>query len=315
MRKLLLLIGFGLAVSASAQTSAYQSADSTTSIFLDNAKANVLFNVSDSKFDIGYLHEEAGHWAKQWGLDFTGKPSGNLSTQIFQKGSTPPSLGGSASFGFHGLSNDPDKILTTDCDDRQKKDKDGNIVHKHGCGIIADDWGLIQVTYSRSSFSTSPDGLVAPQKQKFDAFKGLLVYNALVGAKSSSFIFGGAVGIERKNNLDKLTSVTFNTPVVQTTTGSATFEADKQANGYVGAYKKFIGAPIYSDVVFVPGKVPWLSVDAFTRSNAAHNNRSIEGGVGVFIARPNAPTAVLGGISLAWKNGTPSIGVVAGWSF
>jgi len=41
------------------QTSAYQDADGTSSIFLANAKASITYNVSDSKFNIGYLYEPA----------------------------------------------------------------------------------------------------------------------------------------------------------------------------------------------------------------------------------------------------------------
>ena len=43
-----------------AQTSAYQSADGNTSIFLGNAKGSAIFNVSNTQFDLGYLHEGTG---------------------------------------------------------------------------------------------------------------------------------------------------------------------------------------------------------------------------------------------------------------
>jgi hypothetical protein len=317
MKQLLIISSLMASVSVFAQTSAYQSSDSNTSIFLDNAKANILFNVSDSKFDIGYLHEEAGFRKMQWGFDLTGKPSSNLSTQLFQKGSTPPALGGSASFGYHGLSLDLDNILTSDCASRQGKElgADGKPIHRHGCGIIADDWALVQVTYSRSSFSTAPDGQTAPLKRTFDGYKAIAAYNGLIGVGGSSMLIGGAVGVERKNNLDNLKSVEFDTPLVQAATGSSAVQTVTQAAGYVGAYKKLIGAPVYSDVIFVPGKLPWLSIDAFTRSDLAHSDRYVEGGIGLFLAQPSSATKVLGGLSLAWKNGAPTLAFVAGWSY
>src|SRR5579872_6884187 len=118
-----------------AQTSAYQTADSTTSIFLQNSAANIIYNVSDNKFDIGYLHEGGGHATLLYGFDFVGKPSSNLSTQIFQTGSTPPSLGGSASIGIHApFAKDPTDQKPTD--------------------RLRDDWALIQFSYTRQSFTT-----------------------------------------------------------------------------------------------------------------------------------------------------------------
>src|SRR5215472_11597404 len=115
---------------AFAQTSAYQTADSNTSIFLTNANANLIFNVSDTKFTVGYLHEEAGRRTLLFGFDLSGTPSASLSTQIFQKGPNPPALGGAASIGLHSMF-----ALAPDC---QSPD-----------GHLRDDWALIQFTYSR----------------------------------------------------------------------------------------------------------------------------------------------------------------------
>jgi hypothetical protein len=276
------------------QTSAYQSSDGNTSIFLNNAKASLIFNVSDAKFDLGYLHEGAG---KSWlyGLEATGKPSSDFST-IFQKGKTPPAVGGSASFGRH-------QPFSKDLTQQTAKDR------------LRDDWALLQLTYTRSTFDTATTSTSPVQPRRFDGYRALAVYNALVNAPGASMLLGAAAGIQRMNNTDQLTSATILTPLVQSAPGVPAFEAVRETDGYVGIYQKYLAAPVYSDVVWIPKSLPWLDFDAFTRSNTAHFSRYIEGGLGIFLAKPDNPTQVLGGLSLAWKNGTPAIGFVAGWAF
>jgi len=276
------------------QTSAYQSAEGNTSIFLDNAKANMVFNVSDTKFDLGYLHEGAG---KSWlyGFDVTGKPSSDFST-IFQKGKTPPAAGGSVSVGRH-------KPFSKSLDDQTEA------TH------LRDDWALLQFTYTRSIFDTAESATAEPQQQRFDGYRALAAYDALVNAPGASMLLGFATGIERSNNVDQLKQTTVITPLVQSASGIASFEAAQQTPGYVGAYRKYLAAPIYTDAVWIPKALPWIDLDAFTRSNAAAFDRYIEGGIGIFIAKRDNPTQVLGGLSLGWKNGTPTLSFVAGWSF
>ena len=46
------------------QTTAYQDASGNSSIYLANAKANITYNVSDSKFTIGYLFEPSADRAE-----------------------------------------------------------------------------------------------------------------------------------------------------------------------------------------------------------------------------------------------------------
>jgi hypothetical protein len=285
----------GLPCLLCAQTSAYQSADGDTSVFLANAKASLIFNVSNTQFDLGYLHEGSG---KSWlyGFDATGKPSSDFST-IFQKGKLPPSAGGSAALGYH-------HPISKDLDRQDKNTR------------LRDDWALLQLTYTRSSFETAVNSLTEPEKWTFDGYRVLAAYDALVNAPGASLLLGAAAGVQRQNNLDALKPATISTPLAVSAPGIPPFEVTQQASsGYFGAYRQFMGAPVYTDAVWIPKGLPWLDIDAFTRSDVAHTNRYFEGGVGIFLAKPENPTQVLGGISLGWKNGTPTIGLVAGWSF
>ena len=295
-----------LTAGAWAQTSAYQTADGNTSVFLNNAKASLVFNVSDVKFDAGYLHEGAGTPLKdglnpkslEYGFDLVGKPSSSLENQVFQKGSAPPSFGALASIGYHS----PFADLST------------QTPQSH----LRDDWALVALSYTRSTFTTVVGASSEPVKQYFDGFRILPAYNALLnlsGENGVGMILGVAAGVERTNNVDELTPVTISTPVLQSGAGLPPFSVVTQTSGYLGPYEKLYAAPIYTDAVLIPKRASWVDFDFFTRSNAAHADRYVEGGLGVFIARPEEPTKVLGGLSVGWKNGAPTYAVVCGFAF
>jgi hypothetical protein len=287
-----LLIGLIAVVAALAQTSAYQSTDSNSSIILNNQAGNVIFNVADTKFTAGFLHEPLGPGVL-WGVSLFGKPSANVSSQIFNT-TTQQSVGGTVSAGRHVLLSSNPKFHLTD------------------------DWWVFQVTYNRTATELVTDADTLPQKRTFDGLKGMLTYNAFTHVEKVTLLFGASAGASKSNNVDQLTPVTVNTPVLQSAAGvTPPFEVDKSSSAYSGGYRTYIGAPIYSDFVVLPhnNRIKWLSLDLFTRSNAAHVNRYVEGGVGLFIAQHEKPTKVLGGITLAWKNGASTLGIVAGWAF
>jgi hypothetical protein len=291
MKRYLLLIAALASAPLWAQTSAYQSADGDTSILLYNSPANLVFNISDTKFDVGYLHQGGGKgW--QYGADITGKPSSDLGPQLTQRGSSPSAIGGSFTFGRHSPFTDIATIDPT----------------RLG---LRDDWLVLQGSYSRSTFNTVADGTVTVHSQRFDGVKAMAIYNALVRGPGMALLIGGAAGVSRTNNLGDMTSVTVATTLAQSS-GVSILQED---TAYYGTYKTSIGAPIYSDFVAVPNGLKWLDIDAFFRANPAKVNRYFEGGVGAFVADHSNVSKVLGGVSMGWKNGDPTISLVAGWSF
>lgn len=298
--KRLSLIAFAAALSATgwAQTSAYQSADGNTSIFVGNAKASLIFNVSDASFDGGYLHEGA-YKSLEYGFDFTGKPSSSLSGQIFQTGSTPPAFGASGSIGRHAI--------------WSKRLKDQTDTTR-----LRDDWGLIRFTYTKSTFTTVESSSAEPVKQHFNGYRVMPSYNALLslwGDNGIGLFLGAAAGVQGTNNASQMKQVTITTPVLQSATGIAPYQVVTQTTGYLGTYQTQGWAPVYSDAVLIPKKASWIDLDLFTRSNAAHAGRYVEGGIGVFLAEPKSPTKIQGGVSIAWKNGAPTYAIVGGFAF
>lgn len=343
-----------------AQTSAYQDSDGNTSIYIVNAKANLTYNVSDTKFTVGYLHEPSGARREkvadlqpkldktevdifkaqkvvsdahdksdqdaeavakaklslledqksnyqseidrakekhrcmrcEYGVNFSGKPSADLATQIFKNGNSPASVGGGGSFGWHGVG-------VKDIFDANPKD------------VLTDAWVLINFTYTKSTFDTIPASATTAITQHFNGFTFLPVYNALLNIPHFNLLTGFGAGVNRTNNVSDLTKVSVTTSSAQ----SGLVNVVQQKDAYQGTYTTGIGVPIYSDFVFIPKFANWLGIDAFERAQILATNRSAEGGVGIFVAKPKAPAAVLGGISVGWKDGDRTIAMVAGWSF
>jgi hypothetical protein len=331
IKRTLALLLMSCATSALCQTSAYQDTDSNTSIYLQDSKTSLVYNVSDAKFTIGYMTEpllsrqqaaaekyhkdlqdpdtvspqttaadkkdedklakelENSNWSRaQVGLHFSGKPSTDLTGQILQSSNSPASVTGGAYLGVHGLA--------------------GSGLKKYA----PDDWLTVNVDYTRSTFDTVVTSSTSPVSQHFNGFAVSPAWDILwTHIPKVTLLSGVSIGINRTNNTGDLKKVEIDTS--QATSGTVSIV--KQQDAYLGNYSASVGLPIYSDFVFIPTGASWLSFDAFERANVVSSVRYAEGGVGVFIAKPSKPTDVLGGISIAWKDGKSTIAVVAGWTF
>jgi hypothetical protein len=257
-------------------------------------------NVDDAQAAVNKIDAEITTASKtgkcprcEFGVAVSGKPSTNLTSQFFQNSNSPASVTGGGSFGLH-------RLLSKDIFDPKAADDP-----------ISDDWFLLNVSYTGSTFDTVATGATTTTTQHFNGFTILPTYNMLTGTSWFSLLAGVAGGVTRTNNSGSLTKVEITTS--QGSSGTTSVVSQKDA--YQGTYQESIGVPIYSDFVFFPVKAPWLTFDAFERANVVSTNGYSEGGVGVFFAKPTNPTAVLGGLSVDWKNGKREIAVVAGWSF
>jgi hypothetical protein len=332
---LLLIVTLGITTALYSQTSAYQDTDGNTSIYLRDPKANLTFNVSDTKFTVGYLATinemrrdnlvnraaKETDPAKQQvmqkqidalnesmkntklgrsaiGVHFSGKPTTDLTGQILQSSSSPASVSGGLFYGIHRLG-----AKTLKVQDEDEKE--------HHPDHLRDDWFILNVNYSRSTFNTVANDSTTPVSQHFDGFDILPSYNRQVDIGAFTLIAGVSGGVNRTNNTGDLKKVEIDT--TEATSGTVSVVSQKDA--YLGAYKESIGVPIYSDFVFISKGLNWLSFDAFERANVVSTNGYAEGGAGVFIAKPDKPTEVLGGVSIGWKDGKSTIAIVAGWTF
>jgi hypothetical protein len=299
MRALLYATCLGAVYSwaALAQQSAFQSGDGRTSVYLDSSAAVV--NFTDTKFSVGYI-DRTSDKKLFTGFELFAKASSGITTLLVQKIKVPEA-GGDFSLGEHHL-------LSAKPLDPQKK--------------VSDDWLLLDVGYSRSSaYVQSAPGSANSSQRSFDRYRLIADYNALFNTPKLDILLGVAAGAERRNNLDDLTQVTFETSVVPAAAGSAATVQKTQA-GYSGQYRQYVAAPIYTDVLLIlpssitlPGIGSRIGIDGFTRSDVAAFNRSVDGGLGLFLTKKDAPTKVQGGLSASWNGGKVRIALVAGLNF
>ena len=281
--------------SAFAQQSAFQSGDGQTSIYLNHPAATI--NFGDSKVSFGYVNRHSERKVF-WGFEVFGKASTGVTTLFSSNKPKIPEGGGDFVFGFY----DPFNLSPGD--------------HP---SLFVDDWWLVDVGYSRSSFYVSAVPTpIDSANRAFDRFRTVTAYNALV---NGYFAFGIAAGAERRNNLDDLKKVTFETVLVPAPVGSAN-SVVKTQSGFFGNYREYIAAPVYTDLLFVlPPKVKipkldyQIGIDAFTRSDVAAFNRSTDGGLGIFLTEKGKPTKVIGGLSVSWNGGKTTVAVVASYNF
>jgi len=294
-----------ISLPARSQQSAFQSGDGQTSIYLGTGGAAATFNSADTKVSIGYLNRHSEKW-RLWGYEVYAKASSGITT-VFSSKLKIPEGGGDFIFGWHPTGSG----ASTGGTGRPLKDAEPS--------STKDQWAIIDVGYSRSAFYAS-DVAQPPSSAKryFDRFRLVGVWNRKF---SDNVLFGFAAGAERRNNLDDLTPITFETTVLSAPSGGTTSIVKTQA-GFLGNYREYIAAPIYTDLLFilpskitVPGFGYHVAIDGYTRSDVAAPNRSADGGIGVFLTKKGAVTRPVGGLSASWNGGKVRVAFVASYNF
>ena len=136
-------------------------------------------------------------------------------------------------------------------------------------------------------------------------------WNLALQGPGFNYLLGFSSGVSETNNVSNLKKVSIET----TESSNGTTSIVQSQDAYLGDYSTSVNVPIYSDFVFIPKHLEWLSFDAFERSNVLKTTRFAEGGIGLFLAQPQQATKVLGGLSIGWKDGARTIAIVGGWTF
>jgi hypothetical protein len=319
---------------ARAQT-VFQDADGESSIFLRDNGGFARVNVAEKKISLGYLFDR-GDDTPHFGFEISGKRSGDLAS-IFKGGVPGNEAEIKASVGKRFLLADAPNPRTA-----------GQIIVRR----VTMDWLTFEGSYKRSSYNlVTPGNVFANQvrKQNFDGFSATLGYNMLIdlqalkggagsgGAASggtsgggasddddddknktpSSMIVGFSAGVKRRNNAGDLDEVEVEDVIFPVTDGTVQRRVISTQQALLGDYKESIAAPINGDVVYFPGHFDGrMALDFFFRSNVGEGDRNFVPGVGLFITKSrDTPTKVLGGISIAVRDGKAQVGLVAGFHF
>ena len=262
-----------------AQQSMFESGDGRTSLYLRQPAAAV--NFGDSKASLAYVHDYSKP-ALIYGASAYATANSGISSLFSSDKAKAPEGGVSGIVGF-------------------RLDKK----HTDGTGDISmfNNRFLVDGGYGRSSFYLYPTGATpsaAVSKTNFNRFRAIGVWNL----RTDSWVFGLASGAERRNNLSELKSVNLDTVVLAAPSGGTSSLVKSQA-GYYGVYKTYVAAPVYQDALWeLP---PWkdkhfgidgrFAIDFLTRSDVASVNRSVSGGLGLFIVDKKDPYKVIGGIT------------------
>jgi len=281
---------------SSAQQSLFQSSDGQSAVYLRQSSAT--FNLGDSKGSIGYIHR-INIKPTFWGFEGYATANSGVTSLFSSDKPKAPEGGGDFTVGRHYVF----------------------VPMPHaGDKVRGEDWWLIDVGYGRSSFYLYPQGSAPAantSKTNFDRFRAVAAYNYFT---SGNLIAGIAAGAERRNNLSDLTSVSVETVIVPAPAGSQSSIVKTRA-GYYGHYKKYVAAPIYTDILFYPGHatVPGfgnrISLDFFSRSDVAAPNRSSSGGLGVFMFKKEDPLTPIGGISASFNGTKVQVALTVGFTF
>ena len=278
------------AAPAAAQKSAFQSGNGQTSLYLDGGSA-VTANFADTKVSLGQVFRQAIP-KFTWGYEAYFKASSGSST-LFSSKIKVPEGGADVVVGWHPLVR---RWETT----------------------TRDNWLLFDIGYSRSAFyvAAAPPGSVDDAKRYFDRIRAIAAYNHKF---SDNVLLGVAAGAERRNNLDDLTEVKFQTAVAPAPAGGSV-SAVKSKDGFLGDYREYVAAPVYTDLLYLlTRKLTVLksrvAIDGFTRFDVAAPHRSADGGVGIFLTDPKKPTRVRGGLSASWNEGKVRVALVASYNF
>jgi hypothetical protein len=281
MRLLLLLVAAAAPSCMFAQQSMFESGDGRSALYL--RQSAVAVNFGDSKANFGYVHNYSSNpWFYAAGAYAT---SNSGVTSLFSSDKPKAPEGGVD--GVLGVRYDP----PPNCDN---------------CDFIPKNYRLlIDGGFGRSSFYLYPAGVTptsSTTKTSLNRFRALMAMNRFAGG----WVLGFAAGAERRNNLSDLKSVNLDT-IVAGTSGSASTIVKSQA-GYYGAYKEYIGAPVYTDLLLFGPFVKWkgaaidhrLGFDLMTRSDIASVNRTSAGGLGVYLLDKKDNFKAIGGVSATY---------------
>ncbi len=305
------------------QESLFQSSDGATSIYTQRSTAAL--NFGDSKASISYVKRDTKRIAL--GYEVFATASSGVTSLFSSDKPKAPTGGGDFTIGTH-WNYKPKSKAPADL-------PVGVPVQPTSVKPEGEAWWVTDVGYSRSSFYVSDAAVAASAAQRnFDRFRVLEVINwSMAGER----IIGLAGGVERRNNLDDLQAVQFQTVVAPAPAGSSSSVVTSKA-GYYGVYNQYVGVPIYFDVlqylvrpdksaaclnksapcndkgVSVPGFGNRIALDAFARADAGNANRSAKGGVGVYVFKKGDALTPLGGVTVSYDGSKVQVGVTTGFS-
>lgn len=290
---LAVLVFFALPPCVLAQT-AFIDAAGKGSIFIQGGGFGRV-SINDGRATVAFLRDISTERLR-YGLELSGKVSEDAAS-IFESNQPAPEAKLDASVGIKHIFREI-------------------VVGQQASGPLVDDWITFQGSYGRSEFNLLAEAKPFAdqvEKEKFDGGSISCSYNGLF---KGSRLLGISVGAERKNNLGKLKEVEVRDEVFTSSDGSTTRAVIRVQKARRGEYKESTGAFLYTDYVWFPATFrSRIGIDLFTRSRFGGGDETFEPGIGLFLTEQDAPTRVIGGVSVSALDGDLQVGVVVGFNF
>ena len=316
---LLAIVVLVLQVSAAHAQAPFRDAEEKGTVLLAKTGGYFQFDVADPSVRLGYLRDTPSNWV--WGFEASGKLSGTKAPLLTQSRVAPDmkvgfSIGRKYVFAHEYDLNDPavqaqleafrDKAIKNGL-----KGKDvGDYLH-----TMPYDRLTLQLNYAYKQYKLFDEAAPFDKqvvKKGFHDPSAALTYSALV--TGTNFI-GASVGIGRSNNSNDLTEVDVRD--INTFTADDTVrEVVRTREVLRGDFKQSTGVFLNTDYVWYPQQgFDRIGFDFYTRSVFTGIDKGFRPGLGVFLSEKGSPTRVLGGFTISYDDGKPSMALVVGFSF
>jgi hypothetical protein len=289
-------------------------------VFLAKSGGYFQFDVADPSVRLGYLHDTPSNWI--FGFEASGKLSGTRAP-LLTKNRVAPDMKVGFSFGRKYLFADELDLGDPDVQRRLREIQAEAVAH----GLKPnDDLGeylhtmpydrlMLQLSYAYKQY-TLFDEFAAFDNQVFK--KGFhnpsaaLTYSALL---TGTNFFGASFGVGRSNNSNDLTEVDVH-DINTFAAGDTVREVVRNREVLRGDFKQSTSVFLNTDYVWYPQKgFDRIGFDFYTRSTFTGIDQGFRPGFGVFLSEKGNPTKVLGGFTISYDDGKPSVALVVGFSF
>jgi hypothetical protein len=278
------------------------------------------FDVADPSVRFGYLRDTPSNWV--FGFEASGKLTGNKAPLLTQSRVAPDakvgfSIGRKYVFANKFDLTDPNvqkqlEAIRQEAVDNglERNDDLGEYLH-----MMPYDRLTLQLSYAYKQYRLFDEAATFDNqvfKKGFHNPSAALTYSGLL---TGTNFLGVSLGVGRSNNSDDLTEVDVR--------DINTFSADDTVREVVrtrevlrGDFKQSTSVFLNTDYVWYPRKgFSRIGFDFYTRSVFTGIDKGFRPGLGVFLSEKGSPTKVLGGFTISYDDGKPSMALVVGFSF
>lgn len=307
-------------VSAAQAQTPFRDGEDSGTVFLAKTGGYFQFDVADPSVRLGYLRDTPSNWV--YGFEASGKLTGTRAPLLTQSRVAPDmkvgfSIGRKYVFAHQLDLNDPNvqsqlEAIRKEAIENGYKGNDdlGEFVHK-----MPYDRLTLQLSYAYKQYKLFDETATFDNqvvKKGFHNPSAALTYSALL---TGTHFLGASLGIGRSNNSNDLTEVDVRD--INTFTSADTVrEVVRTREVLRGDFKQSTGVFLNTDYVWYPQRgFDRIGFDFYTRSTFTGIDKGFKPGLGVFLSEKGSPTKVLGGFTISYEDGKPSVALVVGFSF